>query len=186
MMSYHPRRYSLLLGVTVLPWLLTGSSGCHRLAVGDTVTVEDYTATATVVYTWQVEYARENFDRERRIRRETFASNTLVNRNGLEPAAAVTGPDDQGLWWPALPPRPTVDDLEARQKPREKRTDPQLLKSVEYAFSFDYQGQLVDLPSNERVYRQAVKAYAQNQALELTLGPGNGSVAKATPVSSGS
>jgi len=184
-MAYSLRRQVRSLGVTILPWVLTGVSGCHRLAVGDTVIVDDYTATATVTYTWQVEYARENFDRERRIRRETFASNSLVNRNGLEPAAAVTGPDDRGLWWPALPPRPTVDDLEARQKPRERRTNPQLLKSVEYAFSFDYQGQPVDLPSNERVYRQAMKAYAQNQALEIILGPGNGSVAKAEPVESG-
>mgnify|MGYP006288256713 FL=1 len=163
-------------------------AGCDdvatQLATGDSVTTGTYEATAEVTYTWQVEYA-ESFDQARTIRRETFASASLVNRNGIEPDGAVTGPDDRGLWWPALPPEPTADDLETRKtSSREKRTDPILLKDVEYAITFDYDGQRRTLPTNQNVYREAAKAFQQQQALELTYGPGEATVGAAKRIAS--
>jgi hypothetical protein len=158
-------------------------TGCEEvatnLATGDSITTGTYEATATVTYTWQVEYA-ESFDQARTIRRETFDSTSLVNRNGIEPAAAVTGPDDEGLYWPALPPEPTADELESRKKSsREKRTDATLLKDVDYAITFDYDGQRRTLPTNKNVYREAARAFEQEQALELTYGPGEETVGAA-------
>jgi hypothetical protein len=110
-----------------------------------------------VTYTWQVEYAR-SFDQQRTIHQEQFESTTLVNRNGVQPQGSVTGPDDDGLWWPALPPRPTADELEARKRePIEQRTDPLLQKDVKYAITFDYDGQRRTLPTNRSVYREAAE-----------------------------
>jgi hypothetical protein len=164
------------------------ATGCDdvttKLATGDSITTGTYEATATVTYTWQVEYA-ESFDQARTIRREIFDSTSLVNRNGIEPDAAVTGPDDEGLWWPALPPEPTADELENRKKSsREKRTDPILLKDVDYAITFDYDGQRKTLPTNKNVYREAAKAFEQEQALELTYGPGEETVGAARRMAS--
>lgn len=163
-------------------------AGCEdvatNLATGDSITTGTYEATATVTYTWQVEYA-ESFDQARTIRRETFDSTSLVNRNGIKPEAAVTGPDDQGLWWPALPPEPTADELEQRQKSsREKRTDALIQKDVDYAITFDYDGQRRTLPTNKNVYREAASAFAQQQALELTYGPGEATIGAARRIAS--
>lgn len=156
--------------------------GCQRLAIGDTLVTQHYEATAEVRYVWQVEYA-ESFDIARTIRQERFASTALTNRNGVKPEGAVTGPDERGLWWPELPPRPTVDELEARQGSRERRTDPQLIKQVDYALTYQVDGQeSVTLPSHDLVYRQAVKAHAQGQGLAVTLSADGSAVARAEAV----
>ncbi|MBE9178108.1 hypothetical protein IQ268_05845 [Oculatella sp. LEGE 06141] len=145
-----------------------------------TVTTTQYEATALTSYVWQVEYATDpaNF---RRRRTEEFASTSLAITNGQRPDDAVTGPDDRGLWFPALPPRPTVDELEARQRPMEEIGTPELLTRVEYQLTFQEGGDTKTLSTDYSVYRQAVKAYADGAALELTLGPGETSVETATP-----
>lgn len=173
-----PRLSALALGVGLI-------AGCDTYpATGNTITTGTYEARATVTYTWQVDYAR-SFDQQRTIRRETFASNRLVNRNGVRPEGAVTGPDEEGLWWPALPPRPTAEDLEARQREAiEQRTDPLLQKQVDYAITFDYDGQRRTLPTSRSVYREASRAFADQQILELTFGPGEQSIGAACRIAS--
>ena len=79
-----------------------------------TLTTDQYEATALTKYTWQVKYANDLIN-ETSPRFEAFANTELLNRNGLKPDKAVTGPDDRGLWWSALPPRPTVDEVEGRK-----------------------------------------------------------------------
>lgn len=179
----HPtaRLLSGLLGMTAV--VLAGCEDVTtQMATGDTISTGTYEAAATVTYTWQVEYAK-SFDQARTIHREQFASTSLVNRNGVQPEGAVTGPDDEGLWWPALPPRPTAEELESRKRDvTEQRTDPTLLKDVEYTITFDYDGQRRTLPTNERVYREAAKAFAEEQALELTYGPGEQTIGAATRI----
>lgn len=165
---------------------IVGLTGCDeaatKFATGDTFSVGNYEATATVTYTWQVEYTK-NSDRTQSVQQQTYASTSLVNRNGQKPDEAVTGPDDKGLWWPKLPPRPTADELEAvKSSPADRRDDPQLLKDVDYAITFDNNGQRQTLPTNESVYRTASKAFANKQALELTFGPGEKAIAAAKPV----
>ena len=140
-----------------------------------------FDATATVTYTWQTRYSRAggSLDRPNDSRIEKFASVSLVNHNGVRPGKAVTGPDEDGLWWPALPPKPTVDDLEDRAQRGERAERPELIKSVDYAISFDKAGEAVTLPTNYHVYRQAVKAHANQLPLSLTFGPNDRSVINA-------
>ena len=47
-------------------------------------------------------------------------------------AGAVVGPDDQGLWWPTLPPRPSVDEVEQHKRPQLEAGKPELVKDVKY------------------------------------------------------
>ncbi len=137
----------------------------------------DYSATATVTYTWQVRYNKATGqDRPNDTRLEKFASVSLENQNGVRPGLAVTGPDDQGLWWPQLPPKPTVDEVEARLDKNERAEAPELIRSVAYILTVDQAGQQQTLPTSYKVYRQVVKAHANQRPLEVILGPQNGAV----------
>ncbi|PSN11466.1 hypothetical protein C7271_24600 [filamentous cyanobacterium CCP5] len=161
------------------------TTACAHLPVGDSITTSTYEATATVTYTWQVEYTEQS-DRPNDTRRETFTSTSLVNRNGLEPDRAATGPDDQGLYWPALPPRPTATELRASQEKagNQRSRGPQLIKDVDYAITFDHNNRRQTLPTNADVYWEAIQAYDQGQDLELTYGPNQAAIAAAQPVRS--
>lgn len=145
------------------------------------VTTEQYFAEAKTAYTWQVKYSL-NPTSDKLPRFETFISTSLVNRNGIKPVGSVVGPDDQGLWWPRLPPRPTVDQVEQRKRPGEQATAPQLLKSVDYQLTYQIGDRTSTLPTNYQVYRQVVKAYPQKIPLQLTLGLNDKSVEKAEPL----
>ncbi len=143
-----------------------------------TVTTTEYEATARTTYTWQVEYF-VNQSNDNLTRFETFASTSLLNRNGIKPDNAFTGPDDKGLWWAALPPRPTVDDIEQRQKLAQKPGTAQLIKSIDYQLSYTADNTQKTLPTNYQVYRTVVKAYPQKPPLQLTLGINDNTVEKA-------
>ena len=147
------------------------------------VEVAEYEAIAVTRYVWQVEYNRDTQqDRPADRRLETFAETSLENINGQEPGSAVTGPDDRELWWPALPPRPTLDEMEARQQGREAIGTPELQTQVDYELRYDVGGRPVSKPTDFAVYRQAVKALRQGQALRLTLGVDDSTVEKAEPI----
>ena len=146
-------------------------------AITTNVYTSDYSATATVTYTWHVRYNRDSGqDRPNDTRIEKFASVSLENQNGVRPGLAVTGPDEKGLWWPQLPPKPTVDDIEARLDKNERPEAPELIKSVDYTLTVDQAGQQRTLPTSYEVYREAVKAHANQRPLEVILGPQDGSV----------
>jgi len=147
-----------------------------------TASVEQYEATALTSYTWQVKYAN-NLTNSPQPRIESFGTASLLNRNGLKPAGAVIGPDDRGLWWPTLPPRPSIDELEQRKKPQEEAGKPELQKTVKYQITYGVGEQQKTLPTNYDVYRQVVKAYPSKNPLELTFGLNDDSVEKAEPVS---
>jgi hypothetical protein len=153
------------------PLLANALTSCSQVATNQ------YEATARTTYTWQVKYAI-NPSSDKLPRFETFASTSLLNFNGLKPEQAVTGPDDRGLWWPDVPPRPSIDEVEQLQR-YEKASTPELLKSVEYQISFGLGDERRTLPTNYQVYRQVVKAYPQKLPLQLTLGVNNNSVEKA-------
>ncbi|AVH68108.1 hypothetical protein NPM_10016 (plasmid) [Nostoc sp. 'Peltigera membranacea cyanobiont' N6] len=147
-----------------------------------TATTEQYEATALTSYTWQVKYAN-NLTSEPRPRIETFATNSVLNRNGVKPSGAVVAPDERGLWWPTLPPRPSIDEVEQRKKSQEEAGKPELVKDVKYKLTYGVGNSQQTLPTNYDVYRQVVKAYPTRQALELTLGVNDNSIEKAEPVS---
>lgn len=144
----------------------------------DTVTTDQYEATALTTLTWQVQYST-NPVTDKQPRFEEFASNSLLNRNGEKPKDGVIGPDDKGLWWSKLPPRPSIDEVEQRQKPGEQASKPELLRNVKYEITYQQNGQKVTLPTNYDVYRQVATAYPSRKLLQLTLGVNNTSVTKA-------
>jgi hypothetical protein len=147
-----------------------------------TTTIQEYEATAETTLTWQVNYRRDP-QQNKLGRLEEFASASLVNHNGEKPEDAVVGPDDKGLWWPKIPPKPTLDDIEARQqRPYEKPGKPELLRTVKYYITYEQNGQQITLPTNYSVYRQVAKAYPEQKLLRLTMGINNGSVEKAEPL----
>ena len=162
----------LIIAAILTAFTLTGCT---------TLTSNQYEATALTTYTWQVKYAN-NLTNERLPRLETFASTSLLNRNGLKPEGAIVGPDERGLWWPALPPRPTIDEVEKRQRPQEEASKPELLKNVDYRLRYRVDEQEKALPTNYEVYREVVKAYPSHTSLHLTLGVDDNSVEKAEPI----
>ena len=159
------------IAIAITPLIANALTSCSQVATNQ------YEATARTTYTWQVKYAI-NPSSNKLPRFETFASTSLLNFNGLKPEQAVTGPDDRGLWWPDVPPRPSIDEVEQRQR-YEKASTPELLKSVEYQISFGLGNERRTLPTNYQVYRQVVKAYPQKLPLQLTLGVNDNSVEKA-------
>ncbi|NEP08823.1 MAG: hypothetical protein F6K14_00895 [Symploca sp. SIO2C1] len=145
------------------------------------ITTDQYQATAQTTFTWRVRYTTGE-QSYRNPRFEEFASNSLLNYNGEKPEEAVIGPDDQGLWWPTMPPKPSIDEVEQRQKLQEKIHKPELLRTVKYQLTYQQDNQTVTLPTNYQVYRQVARAYPYGKTLQLTLGINNGSVEKAEPV----
>ncbi|MEO0868757.1 MAG: hypothetical protein AAFY17_09980 [Cyanobacteria bacterium J06642_11] len=163
---------------SVLLGSLVAISACEPVTTN--FVTEDYSATATVTYTWQVRYNRDDGrDRPNDTRVEKFATVSLDNQDGIQPGLAVTGPDTEGLWWPALPPEPTVDDIESRQQANEQPDAPELIKTVDYTMTFDQAGQQKTVPTNYGVYRQVVKARGDQRPMEVILGPQDGSVINA-------
>ncbi len=161
--------------------ILMGLSITVALTSCRTVTTNQYEATALTTLTWQVKYSIDSAD-DKHPRFEEFASNSLLNRNGEQPKDAVIGPDDQGLWWSALPPRPSIDEVEQRLKPQEKANKPEVLRTVKYQITYQQDGQSVTLPTNYDVYRQVARGYRSRKPLQLTLGINNASVTKAEPI----
>lgn len=185
--THHPVR---MLGLTVSLGVSLALTGCGEVSLDtieesvdttventldrleDNFVVDNYEATATTVYTWQVEYRPRGVtpDRPREGRIETFESSYRVNINGQPGSDNSGSPDEKGLWWPALPPKPTVDELEARQKDREIFSEPQIQKSVQYSLAFEESGEMVALQTEYPVYREAVKGSEAGRPLKLTLG----------------
>ncbi len=163
--------------------LLTSWTLSAALVSCDRTTTQQYQASAETTYTWQVAYEGTGGGAgERPPRIEKFASSTLVNENGQQPDGAVTGPDDQGLWWGALPPRPTVNELEAKQRSQEVIGTPKLIKRVNYSVTFRLPGENNQTVSTRyEVYRKVVRAYQDRIPLEFTLDPTKSSILKAEP-----
>jgi hypothetical protein len=152
------------------------------LAGCNSITVDRYEATALTTLTWQVPYS-SNPSESKHVRFEEFASASLLNRNGQKPEGRVIGPDDKELWWPLIPPKPSLDEIEKRETAYEKVAGrPELLRQVRYQIIYQQNGQAITLPTNYDVYRQVVKAYPQKRSLRLTTGLNDNSVTKAEPI----
>lgn len=158
--------------------------GAVALGGCETTTTDQYQASAVVTYTWLVDYtpqaAQGGADRAPRV--EEFASTSLENMNGQEPPGAVSGPDEQGLWWPSTPPKPTVDELEERMRGQERTARPRLQKNVEYRVIVRLPGQDNRIfPTRYEVYRQVVKAYEDRVPLTFVMDPTDSYITQARP-----
>ncbi|MGF1459777.1 MAG: hypothetical protein ACFBSG_12210 [Leptolyngbyaceae cyanobacterium] len=161
--------------------IATGIGVAIAIAGCGEVVTNDFEAMAVTTYTWRAEYTPDGVtpDRPREGRIEEFETNSLVNMNG-EPTVDPTGEEDSnGIWWPALPPRPSPRELEARLKDGEKVTRPLIDKSVEYTLTFEQGSEEVTLPTNYTVYRRAVQAHQDDRPIRILLGPQDDYVQKA-------
>lgn len=143
--------------------------------------VSDYQAKAITTLTWQVYYSIDPHE-DKQGRYEQFSSNSLTNINGQKPAAAFGNSDNEGLWWPAIPSKPSLDEIEARAKLHEKFSRPELSRNVRYRVIFTKDGERLNLKTNYSVYRQVVKASRENKQLRFILGINDGSVEKAEAI----
>ena len=178
-MTYYPTIFSrpkfsqiCLVSTTLTMAVLFNGCGSQQSA--------QYEATAKATYTWRVPYYEGDPTNDEDPRYEEFESVTLVNVNGEKPDGAVLQ-DDKGIWWPKVPTKPTIDEIEARQeKASETIGKPELYRPVEYRVKYTQDGERINLPTNHSVYRQVAKAYPDTP-LTFTMGVNNGSVLKATP-----
>jgi hypothetical protein len=145
------------------------------------VNTTSYSAKARTTYTWRVEYDSPGDRTPARI--EDFASTSLITYNSVRSEEAVTGPDEQGLFWPALPAKPTVDEIEKRDtNSNEKPGQPLLHKSATYEVSYTRDGKDVTAPTNYDVYRTVSKNAATQVPLKFILGVDDTRVEKAEPI----
>ena len=119
-------------------------------------------AVARASTTWEVKYYTHRTNPGTQ-RTERFASTQLINRNGEPPTAAATGPDEQGIWWPAPPSRPTNDDVDRQRRAAEQNDPPTLQRRVDYILQCD-EG---DLTANENIYQQAAQAIRSGKAVQV-------------------
>lgn len=156
-----PMRHSILLSAPALLLALVGCTPQGEVVSQTTCQA----ATARATYTWRVEYYTSRTAGGANSRRwEEFESAQLINRNRDKPAAAVTGPDDNGVWWPKIPPRPSPDEMDKRRQVGEMKDAPELLKTV------DYRLECADgsLKTDAETYRKASNAFQKGQTIAAT------------------
>jgi hypothetical protein len=142
------------------------------------VNTADYSAKAITTYIWRVEYNDGNDRVPDRI--EDFTTTSLTTYNSVKPEDAVTGPDDRGLYWPALPPKPTLDEIEKRTKAaNEKPGAPLLHQADRYEVSYNREGKNVTVPTNYDVYRTVSQNAKTQTPLRFILGVDDQRVEKA-------
>lgn len=175
----HPWITPVTAALVISVGITAGTTSCTQVETAEATT--DFQASAITTYTWQVEYTPRTVgqDRPNNRRLEQFESTSVTNLNGIRPEAEGSGPDSKGLWWPVLPPEPTVDEIEDRRRKSETASEPEIIKSVAYKLTFNQAGEEKTLPTDYDVYRQAVKAFEKERPLMLTLGPQDTSVIKA-------
>ena len=172
-------RYLARVGLSVISFgLVIFSASCAT-----TTTVKQYEATAITTLTWHMKFTHEA-QGEPQVSFEEFASSSLTNRNGQQPGGEVVGPDETGLWWPPIPSQPTRKDIQDRQQLVEGRPvgQPELVRTVDYHFVYEQDGEILTLPTNSSVYQQVVQASPEGIPLKLTLGFERESVEQAEPL----
>ncbi|NJR47175.1 MAG: hypothetical protein HC775_16250 [Hyellaceae cyanobacterium CSU_1_1] len=171
------RKFNHLCLATVSLGLAIAINSCGTSQSG----AGQYEATAKATYTWRVRYTNAPTD-DKRGHYEEFESTSLTTVNGQKPEGAVMKENEKDVWWPKLPPKPSVDEIESGKKnSAEKIGKLELGQNIEYRVKFDKDGEKLNLPTNYNVYRQVSKSYP-DIPLDFTMGINNGSVTKATPV----
>ncbi|KAM3107325.1 hypothetical protein [Phormidesmis sp. 146-33] len=122
-------------------------------------------AVAIATQTWEVDYYISKTSGDMNTQRtHAFQSNTITNLNGEKPANAATGPDDNGIWWAALPPRPTADEVDQHRETQERNDPPMLQRSVDYHLRCETGMLLTDA----QTYREAARAIRLRQSVSVT------------------
>ena len=123
------------------------------------------TAVATATQTWEVLYYISKTSGGLNTQRtQPFQSNSITNMNGKKPTDAVSGPDDNGIWWGAIPPRPTADEVDLKRDIQEHNDPPQLQRSVEYQLQCEDR----TLSTDALTYREAARAIRAGQEVRVS------------------
>lgn len=142
------------------------SCGADTEPVG---TTQCEAAIARARYRWRVDYSPSRSTSSRiQERSEFFEGNELINRNREEPEGAVSGPDGDGVWWPALPQRPSLEAIDNAAERLEDSSEPRLVRTVDYFLQCD-EG---DLSTDSRTYRQTSTAFRSGDTVEVSYGLG--------------
>jgi hypothetical protein len=123
------------------------------------------TAIAIATQTWEVDYYISKTSGGMNTQRtHSFQSNTLTNLNGEKPVNAASGPDDSGIWWTALPARPTADEVDQNRETQERNDPPMLQRSVDYQLLCETGTLLTDALT----YREVSRAIRSGQSVRLS------------------
>ena len=145
---------------------LLASCGADTEPVG---TTQCEAAIARASYRWRVDYSPSRSTSSRiQERSEFFEGSELINRNREQPEGAVSGPDGDGIWWPALPPRPSLEAIDNAAERLEDSSDPTLVRKVDYFLQCD-EG---DLSTDRRTYRRTSTEFRSGNTVEVSYGLG--------------
>jgi hypothetical protein len=121
-------------------------------------------AIAVATQTWEVNYYINKTSGGLNTQRShAFQSNTITNLNGERPSDAVSV-DDKGVWWAALPSRPTADEVDQQRHAQEQNDPPQLQRSVDYQLRCE-RG---TLKTDAATYREAARSMRSGQAVQVS------------------
>ncbi len=124
-----------------------------------------HTAVAIATQTWEVEYYINKTSGGLNTQRiQAFQGNTITNTNGEKPTDAVSGPDDNGIWWGAIPPRPSADEVDQQRQSQEHNDPPMLQRSGEYQLRCEKGMLFTDAPT----YREAARSIRAGQAVQVS------------------
>lgn len=149
------------LAINAVFLILSGCSGNNGLIPQ----TRCHTAVAIATQTWEVNYFINKTSGGLNTQRiQSFQSNTITNVNGEKPIDAVSGSDDNGVWWGAIPPRPTADEVDQRRDLQEFNDPPQLQRSVNYELRCEDR----TLSTDALTYREAARAIRAGQAVRVS------------------
>lgn len=173
-----------VLGWVTVGWALVSLSSCTTEGelVGETQCTE---AIARATQAWRVNYysdrTRLNPNNQRLVE---FGSAKLVTRNGkVEPPKSGTNPiepgtQQNGVWYPIVPPQPTAREMAESRQRGERIGSPELYRAVKYtlvcgageleAGADTYQAALAQIQAEQQVR----VAYSMGRVLK-TISPSN-------------
>lgn len=121
-------------------------------------------AIAIATQTWEVNYyINKTSGGLNTQRKQAFQRNTLTNLNGEKPVDGVSS-DDNGIWWAALPPRPTVDEMDQHRQLQEQNDPPLLQRSVDYQLRCEDR----TLKTDALTYREAARTIRAGQTVHVS------------------
>lgn len=160
------RRY-LPIGLA-MGWVFLGLSSCDRR--GNLVSeTRCNSAIAEVTQVWRVTYyTNRTHLNPNNVRVEEFGKTQLTNRNGEKPVDAASGPNAEGVWFPAIPLEPTSEEIENERQFGERYDPPELNRTVK----FTLQCTVGDLKANGAIYQQAIAALRVSKNFRVSYGMG--------------
>jgi len=162
-----------VLGLAAISWVLVSLSSCTL--EGELVSETDCAeAIARATQAWRVNYysdrTRQNPNNQRLVE---FDSAELITRNGKvspNPSAKPIEPGTQenGVWYPPVPPQPTASELAESRQTGERIGSPELYRAVKYTLVCN----AGELEAGAGTYQAALKQIQAEQRVRVTYSMG--------------